>query len=128
MTRQQVKALDREIPWRKVMDMPQPYVDKFLDAIYKEAESWSSWNSVKPLSDSESAKVFKDPLLRKRILKSRAIYRDKSLGIGEVRAKCRVVALDHLDPDLEKLNRTSETPGRIAEHVMFCMIVAGYNM
>lgn len=69
----------------------------------------------------------KDPVLKKRILKSRALYRDKSLGIGEVRAKCRMVALGHLDPDLEKLSRTSGTPGRIAEHVMFCMIVAGYN-
>ena len=37
MTRQEVKALDREIPWRKVLDMPESYVDKFLAAITKEA-------------------------------------------------------------------------------------------
>lgn len=51
MTRQQIKALDREIPWRKVLEMPPSYVDKFLLAIQKEADSWASWNSVEPLSE-----------------------------------------------------------------------------
>lgn len=127
MTRQQVKALDREIPWRRIMEMPGSYVDKFLSAVYKEAESWASWNSVEPLTDAQAAEVYRDPLLKRRILRSRAVYRDKALGVGEVRAKCRVVALGHQDPDLEVLRRTSSTPGRIAEHVVFAMIVAGYN-
>lgn len=128
MTRQQVKALDREIPWRRIVEMPGSYVDKFLAAVYKEAESWASWNSVEPLlTDAQAAAVYRDPLLSQRILRSRAVYRDKALGVGEVRAKCRVVALGHRDPDLEVLRRTSSTPGRIAEHVVFAMIVAGYN-
>ena len=127
MTRQQVKALDREIPWRKILEMPQPYIDKFLQAIIKEADSWSSWNSVEPLTDKQASEVFSDPVLKKRVLKSRALYRDKSCGIGEIKPKCRVVALGHLDPDLETLTRTSSTPGRIAEHALFAMLVAGYN-
>ena len=107
--------------------MPPSYVDKFLLAIQKEADSWTSWNSVEPLSDKDADYIFNHPQLKKRVLKSRALYRDKSCGVGELRAKCRVVALGHLDPDLETLQRTSATPGRIAEHIVFAMIVAGYN-
>ena len=127
MTRQQVKALDREIPWRKVLEMDSNYVEKFLTAIQKEADSWSAWQSVEPLSDTEASKVFNDAQLKHRVLKSRACYRDKSLGVGEVRAKCRVVALGHLDPDLRTISRNSATPGRIAEHLLYAMLVAGYN-
>ena len=82
---------------------------------------------MEPLSDKAADQIFNHPILKKRVLKNRALYRDKSCGIGEVRAKCRVVALGHLDPDLETLQRTSATPGRIAEHIVFAMIVAGYN-
>ena len=130
MTRQELKALDREIPWRKIMEMPQPYVDKFLAAIQKEAESWSAWQSVEPLSDAEANKVYSDEILSKRILRSRACYRDKNCGVGDVKAKCRIVgivALGHLDPDLETLTRNAATPGRVAEHIMYLAIVAGWN-
>ena len=127
MTRQEVKALDREIPWRKVLEMDSTYIEKFLTAIQKEADSWSTWQSVEPLSDEEASRIFKHPRLKHRVLKSRACYRDKSLGIGEVRAKCRIVALGHLDPDLRSISRNSATPGRIAEHVLYSMLVAGYN-
>lgn len=34
-------------------------------------------------------------------LKSRAAYRDKHRGQGELRAKCCVVALGNKDPDLQ---------------------------
>ena len=127
MTRQEVKALDRELPWRSILSMPAKYVDKFLEAISKEALAWQQWQSVQPLSDAEAEQVFRDPKLSRRILPSRACYRDKSCGIGEIRPKCRIVALGHLDPDLSQLSRNAATPGRTAEHVMFLMIVAGYN-
>ena len=127
MTRQEVKALDREIPWRTILSMPPSYVDKFLAAIDKEAVAWQQWQSVEPLSDKQSQEVLNDPVLSKRILPSRACYRDKACGIGDVVAKCRIVALGHLDPDLPQLSRNASTPGRIAEHVMFLMIVSGSN-
>ncbi len=127
MTRQELKALDREIPWRKICEMPANYVDKFLEAIIKESDSWSTWQSVEPVPAKEAKQIMSDPVLRRRILKSRACYRDKSLGIGDIKAKCRIVALGHLDPDLAEISRNSATPGRIAEHIIYAMIVAGYN-
>ena len=65
--------------------------------------------------------------MRKRIIPARACYRDKSCGVGELRAKCRIVALGHLDPDLAEINRSSGTPGRVSEHMIFVMMTAGFN-
>ena len=65
--------------------------------------------------------------MRKRIIPARACYRDKSCGVGELRAKCRIVALGHLDPDLAEINRPSGTPGRVSEHMIFVMMTAGFN-
>lgn len=127
MSRAELKALDRELPWRKVLEMPQNHIDKFIEAINKEAESWSSWQSVEPLRDEDADRIFNDPKLKKRILRSRACYRDKAVGIGELRAKCRIVALGHLDPDLAKISRSTATPGRLAEHIVYMMICAGHN-
>eukprot|EP00913_Durusdinium_trenchii_P014270 g13388.t1 len=127
MSRQDRKQLDREIPWRHILTMPPAYIDKFLAAIDKETNSWSEWRSVKPLSREEAQAVLRDKILSKRVLRSRACYRDKNVGQGEVKAKCRIVCLGHQDPDLEVLNRSSPTPGRTSEMVMYAMIVAGMN-
>ena len=127
LSRQEVKALDREIPWRNILQMPAPYVDRFLQSIEKEANSWMTWQSVEPLSDEEANRIMRDPVLSKRVLKSRACYRDKACGIGELRPKCRIVALGHLDPDLKILSRNAATPGRISEQLVYLFITAGYN-
>ena len=127
LTRQEMKALDREIPWREIIRMPSAYVDKFLASIDKEAMSWLEWRSVRPLSSEECKKVLRDKTLSRRILRSRALYRDKNVGRGEVRAKCRVVCLGHTDPDIYNLTRSAPTPGRVSEHMMFIMVVAGFN-
>ena len=127
ITRQEAKQLDREIPWRQIASMPRPYVEKFLDSIIKEANSWSEWRSVKPLTREEAQRVLRDKILSKRILRSRACYRDKNVGQGELKAKCRIVCLGHLDPDLELLDRSAPTPGRTTEMLMLAMITAGAN-
>ena len=127
LTRQELKAMDREIPWRSILSMPEPYVEKFIEAVNKEAASWSEWQSVEPLSDQQAQQIYDDKELRKRIIPARACYRDKSCGVGELRAKCRVVALGHLDPDLTEINRSSGTPGRVSEHMIFVMMTAGFN-
>ena len=86
------------------------------------------WRSIEPLKDSEADQVLKDPILKKRCLRSRSTYRDKNRGSGQLRAKCRVVvALGHNDPDLKSLTRSAPTPGRITEHILYCLIVAGIN-
>ena len=127
LTRQEQKQLDREIPWRQILTMPPAYVDKFIGSVVKEADSWSEWQSVRPLSEQEEKEVLSNPALKPRILKSRAAYRDKNAGQGELKAKCRIVCLGHLDPDLKNLSRSSPTPGRCAEMLLYAMLVAGYN-
>ena len=69
-----------------------------------------------------------DPQLRKRILRARAAYRDKSKGVPPLRAKCRVVALGHCDPDLHELSRESATPTRQCEYLVYAVFVCGLNM
>ena len=127
LTRQEMKQLDRELPWREIWKMPPAYIQKFLAAIEKEANSWAEWNSIRPLSQEEINKVKADPILRKRILRSRAAYRDKNRNQGELKAKCRVVALGHQDPDLYDLTRSSPTPGRATEHLLYLIAVSGMN-
>ena len=127
ITRQERKQLDRELPWSQISQMPAAYIDKFLAAIEKEFNSWCEWESVLPLTEAEAQHVFKDKILSKRILRSRAAYRDKNCGQGELKAKCRVVALGHQDPDLYRISRDAPTPGRVSEHIIFAMAVAGKN-
>ena len=107
--------------------MKGPHVQDYLKAVEKEAESWKQWDSVEPLSREQAAKVLSDKILAKRILRSRACYRDKARGQGPVRPKCRVVCLGHQDPDLFSLNRQAPTPCRTSEHVVLMILVAGSN-
>ena len=95
MTRQEAKQLDRELPWREIITMPQAHVQKFLQAIEKEANSWMEWRSIKPLTDAEIAEIKGDAVLRRRVMKSRAAYRDKNRQRGDLKAKCRIVVLGH---------------------------------
>lgn len=127
LSRQEAKQLDREIPWREILQLPPAYVQKYLAAIEKEANSWLEWNSIQPLTEAEAKHVTTDPVLKHRILKSRAAYRDKNRSQGELRAKCRIVALGHRDPDLFNLERSSPTPNRTTEHILFMFAVAGWN-
>ena len=48
-----MKTLDREIPWRRILDMPDSYIDKFIEAVIKESQSWATWESVEPLPEAE---------------------------------------------------------------------------
>ena len=127
MTRQEAKQLDRELPWREIITMPQAHVQKFLQAIEKEANSWMEWRSIKPLTDAEIAEIKGDAVLRRRVMKSRAAYRDKNRQRGDLKAKCRIVVLGHNDPDLFSITRSAPTPGRATEHMLFSMITAGMN-
>ena len=127
MTRQQAKQLDRELPWRQIIDLPEAMVQKYLQAIEKESLFWLEWRSIEPLTHEQAQAIYKDPRLRRRVLKSRAAYRDKNRSLGEIKAKCRIVALGHQDPDLFHINREAPTPGRVSEHILFQFIVSGMN-
>ena len=125
LSRKELKQLDREVPWTQILRGHN--VPEYLKAIDKEANSWLEWKSVQPLSHEQARQVLKDKILCKRILRTRACYRDKARGQGPLRAKCRSVCLGHRDPDLFTLNRQAPTPNRSSEHVIYYMIVAGSN-
>ena len=108
LSRQEQKQLDRELPWR-------------------EEASWRELQSIQPVSNQEADQILNDKQARRRVIRSRAAFRDKNRGQGEIKAKARVVALGHCDPDIFKITRESPTPGRIAEHLAYAFIVAGAN-
>ena len=129
LTRQERKAIDREIPWRKLMsDYPSDIISLYVQANKKEYDSWMSWQSIRALTPTEAAHVRSDPVLRRRIMPSRNAYRDKNRGAGpSVKAKCRTVIQGCHDPDLGLLDRSSPTPTRLAEYVIYEIACAGYN-
>ena len=99
LTRQEMKQLDRELPWREVWALPTMIREKYIEAAVNEYNGWLQWNSIRPLTQAEAKEIYKDPKLRRRILRSRSAYRDKSRGIGEIKAKCRVVLIGCQDPE-----------------------------
>lgn len=103
LSRQELKQLDREIPWREIVQMPAAVKEKYIEAAAKEYAGWMKWTGIRPLTDEEADTIFADPAKRKRIMKSRAAYRDKSRGLGglaALNAKCRAVIIGCGDPDL----------------------------
>ena len=127
LTRQEVKQLDRELPWREIMAMPTMMQDQFVQSAEKEYQGWMKWTGIRPLSDREAQEVWKCPRMRRRILKSRAAYRDKSRGLGQLRAKTRVVLIGCGDPDLRQLTRDSPTPSRLSELIILSIAASGAN-
>eukprot|EP00435_Cladocopium_sp_Y103_P007937 s3811_g2.t1 len=119
--------MDREIPWRDIMNLPKMDIDAYVQSAKKEFDGWMKWSGVRPLTEAEAQKVWADPLLKRRILKSRAAYRDKARGLGALRAKCRVVLIGCNDPDLRQLARDSPTPSRLSEFVILSIAASGAN-
>ena len=127
MTRKEARQLDREIPWRDILEMNDKTRAEYIKAIQKEEASWFAWNGVTPVDDAAAEAIFRDPARRKRILKSRCAYRDKSKGAGALQAKARVVAVGCSDPDLFQLNRDSPTPTRLSEYLILNIYCSGRN-
>ena len=127
MTRQEMKQLDREIPWREIMELPLMMRQKYVEAATKEYNGWMDWHGIKPLTNEEAQAVRNDPFLRRRVLKSRAAYRDKARGQGPLRAKARIVLIGCGDPDLRQLTRDSPTPTRLSEYILLSAAASGMN-
>ena len=96
-------------------------------SVQRRTTNWMRWGGIKPLSHKEADKILSDPKLSKRVLKSRAAYRDKNKGLGEVKAKCRVVLIGCNDPDIFKVTRDSPTPSRLSEAIVLSVATAGMN-
>lgn len=73
---------------------------------------------VRSVSPEEAQRIFDSPQLRKRVLRSRAAFRDKAKGMGPLKPKCRIVAIGCQDPDLFSLNRDCAIPTRQSEYVL----------
>ena len=110
LTRQEVKQLDREIPWREIWSQPYMVKEKYIEAASNEFSGWTEWSSIRPLTQKQADEIRADPQQRRRILRSRAAYRDKNKGLGHSRARCRVVLIGCQDPDLTSLTRSQPTP------------------
>ena len=85
------------------------------------------WGPVVALTDQEAKEIMNDPQKWKRIMRSRSCYRDKNVGVPPLKAKARVVALGHTDPDLSLISRDSPTPSRLSEMILLTVYVSGAN-
>ena len=119
-TRQELKQLDRELPWKEVVAMLRASFEKFLESVRAEEENWMRWGGIKPLSRKEADKILNDPKLARRVLKSRAAYKDKNKGLGEVK-----VLIGCNDPDIFRVSRDSPTPSRLSEAIVLSVAAAG---
>ena len=127
MSRQEAKQLDREIPWREVDSLPVMMRDKYVQSAVSEYNGWMTWGGIKPLSEAEAQEVWRNPKLKRRVMRSRAAYRDKNRGSGELKPKTRVVIIGCMDPDLKSLTRDSPTPTRLSEMLILSIATAGAN-
>ena len=108
------------------MTLPAADVQEYVKSAQKE-ERGQTWGLVEALTDQQADRIMKCPTMRKRILRSRACYRNKSRIPGKLVAKTRVVALGHLDPDLTTISRDSPTPTRTSEYVLLAIFTSGIN-
>lgn len=126
LSRIEQKILDKELPWQHILNQSAEYSAAFVQSAKDEESFWKAWNSVDPLSQEKADEIYKPPILRKRIIKSRAAYRDKT-RTPPLQAKCRVFAVGCLDPDLYSLNRECATLTRQAEYVLLSFFTCGKN-
>eukprot|EP00971_Amphidinium_carterae_P212051 4207657-Amphidinium_carterae.1 len=136
-TRREQKAIQKEIPWAVIARRSQPIIDKFIAAIHKEFSAWQTWDVIEPIAEAEAKRILSDPQLKKRVLRSRAAYRDKSSGQvatdrdglavdpDNIAAKCRIVLLGHQDPDVRLLDRHAPVALRTTLHLVLQILASG---
>ena len=126
-SRKEAKALEREVPWRSILRLPPDQINDYVKSNQKEETGWQKWGSIEPVPDDEANAILADPQKKRRVLRSRACYRNKSRDPTKLIAKTRVVALGHLDPDLYKVARDAPTPSRTSEYLLLSIFIAGAN-
>ena len=126
-SRQELKQLDREIPWREIAGSDPDTFQKYVDSAASEYSGWLAWGGIGPLSKAEEQRVISDPRLRRRVMKSRAAYRHKNRGVPPLKPKTRVVIIGCSDPDLRQLSLDRPTPSRASEFMILAVATAGAN-
>ena len=129
VSRKDRKALDKEISWRDLVRLPKPQLAEYIKAAQKEHTSWCKYGPVRAVPDTEAKRILRDPRLRRRILRSRALYRNKNAHKpdADLKAKCRVVVAGFSDPDLASIERYSPTATRLAMHIVLQLCANGWN-
>ncbi|CAJ1329503.1 unnamed protein product, partial [Effrenium voratum] len=127
LSRQESKALEKELPWREIMKMDEESIAAFVESAKEEERSWMSFKSVEPVPTKEAEKILADPATKRRVMPTRA-YRDKNKGVPPLKAKCRVVVQGHQDPDLRSISRQAPTPGRLSEMIILMVFASGANL
>ena len=75
LTRQELKQLDREIPWRDIMQMDSTTIELYVNSAANEYAGWLDWSQIRPLSREEAKEVFANPRLRKRVMTASTVAR-----------------------------------------------------
>lgn len=57
LTRQQQKALDKELPWRVIVDKGGDYLAAFIKAAQDEEKSWMTFKSVDPIDPKTAQEI-----------------------------------------------------------------------
>ena len=60
LTRQEKKALDKEIPWQTILNMDDKTIQAYVDAAKAEEVSWMQFNSVRPVPREEARRILND--------------------------------------------------------------------
>ena len=126
-TRKEQKAQEKELSWREIMQQSDDYIQAFVEATIKEANSFTTWKSLQPIPEDEARRILNDPKLKKRIITSRGCYRDKNKNVPPLKAKTRIVCRGNQDPDLVNLTRQAPTPTRTSEMLVYIIFVSGAN-
>lgn len=125
LTRQEKKAIEKELHYRDILSQAEEYIEEFVKSAQKEEASFMEWKSLKPVPPQEAQEILRDPVRRKRVITSRACYRDKNKGVPPLKAKTRIVARGNQDPDLKSLTRQAATPSRISEMLTYLIFISG---
>ena len=79
LTRQQQRALDKELPWRVIVEKGGDFLAEFVKAAQDEERSWMKFGSVKLIDQKIADQIMSTAKGRKRILRSRSAYTEIKL-------------------------------------------------
>ncbi|CAK9056155.1 unnamed protein product [Durusdinium trenchii] len=127
LTRQEKKQIEKELSFHDILSQSEEYIQKFIESAQKEETSFLEWKSLKPVPPEETKRILSDPEQKKRVISSRACYRDKNKNVPPLKAKTRIVARGNQDPDLKSLTRQAPTPTRVSEMMTFLIFLSGLH-
>ena len=127
LTRQEKKQIEKELSFHDILSQSDEYIQKFIESAQKEETSFLEWKSLKPVPPEETKRILSDPEQKKRVISSRACYRDKNKNVPPLKAKTRIVARGNQDPDLQSLTRQAPTPTRVSEMMTFLIFLSGLH-